>query len=121
MYFQLLKVVVPDVQAELSAKNIHSKFAPIKLENPDRELFKNLKREVIVRQNVEEDQKDGILVMAQRDHKPILEMLKEIYYEDSEFYVALLRYFNSQKDYADIVAPLNRQMKSLKALQLDQL
>jgi hypothetical protein len=67
----------------------------------------------------EEEQKGNFMSMVQQDgelSKIIAEKLEEIFFEDARFNTMLLWYLTESTDYAKVVRPYFKNIKSLKIL-----
>jgi hypothetical protein len=86
------------------------------------ELFQQLKIQVrLAGQQTagEEEQKGDFMSMVQQDRDLsmiIAEKLEEIFFEDARFNTMLLWYLTESTDYANVVRPYFKNIKSLKNL-----
>ena len=102
-------------------------FAPIQLKNAVTDLFQQLEIQVRIagRQTAGEEEQIGesmSMVQQQMElSKIIAEKLEEIFFEDAKFNTMLLWYLTESEDYANVIKPYFKYMKSLKILHQENL
>lgn len=127
MYTSIIKTL-PLLQSALSDEQVFRLFAPLQLKNAVTELFQQLEMQVrLARQQTageEEEQKEDFMKMVHQDwqaSKIISEKLQEIFFEDARFNKMLLSYLTESLDYAKVVRPYLKNIKSLKIIQQEHL
>ena len=120
MYTLIIKAI-PSFQIAISDENVFRTLAPLQLKNTVTELFQQLEIQVRLasQQTVreEEEQQQDFMRMVQQEQqvsKIIAEKLEEIFFEDARFNSMLLSYLTESFDYAKVVTPYLKNIKSLK-------